>query len=278
MMSPERFLESQRVCRCSDTLMFVFDRAVPDEHRDAVTLTTWAAETHAAQGECAIEASPLGWLDSCVQTLAKLGWVTRERALAPRDAAASEALDDAAARMLTTQLGNDEAARCLLARLQSLGDWPAWPRWVGTVTRDDDAMPVLRTVLLLPVPPDGDAPDSEPDMGGTGADDVRPQRFQVSAWVATLNWPMFEVVRPVLLRRLGELTRAQALNNARHEARGAGALRGAAALVGSDAGSCGALVSPRARQAGRRPEGGRERARTGRLRCQGQPRGVCRQR
>lgn len=219
MMSPERFLESQRVCRCSDTLMFVFDRAVPDEHRDAVTLTTWAAEAHAAQGECAIEASPLGWLDSCVQTLAKLGWVTRERALAPRDAAASEALDDAAARMLTTQLGNDEAARCLLARLQSLGDWPAWPRWVGTVTRDDDAMPVLRTVLLLPVPPDGDAPDSEPDMGGTGADDVRPQRFQVSAWVATLNWPMFEVVRPVLLRRLGELTRAQALNNARHEAR-----------------------------------------------------------
>lgn len=180
--------------------MLVFDRDVPDEHRDAVTLTTWAAEAHAAQGERSIEASPLAWLGTCLQTLARLGWITLERGLAPRQAAAGEARDQAAARMLTTQFGDGEAARCLLARLQSRGDWPARLRWVGTVTRNDDSMPVLRAMLLVLVPPDDDESNS-----GMGAEDVRPHRFQVSSWVATLNWPMFEVVRPVLLRRLGEL-------------------------------------------------------------------------
>ena len=218
MMSAERFLESQRACRRSDKLMFVFDRDVPHEYRDAVTLTTWAAEAHATQGERTVEATPLDWIDTCVQTLAKLGWVTRERGLTPRDAAAGETLDDAAARMLTTQLGHDEAARCLLARLQSLGDWPARPRWVGTVRRNDDAMPVLRTLLLLPVPPDIDEPNPEAELDGTGAEDAHSERFQLSTWEATLNWPMFEVVRPVLLKRLGEFARAQARNDQRHAA------------------------------------------------------------
>lgn len=219
MTSPERFLASQRACRCSDKLTLVFDRDVPDEQRDAVTLTTWAAEAHATQGEHSMEASPLDWLDACLQTLAKLGWVTRERGLAPHEATVGEALDDAAARMLTTQLGDGEAARFLLTRLQSLGDWPARPHWTGTVTRNHDAMPVLRAVLLLPIPPDDDGPRSDAARGGTGADDVDPQRLQVSAWEATLNWPMFEVVRPVLLRRLEELTRAQERNDQRHSSR-----------------------------------------------------------
>ncbi|AWI81322.1 hypothetical protein CEW87_19280 [Parazoarcus communis] len=205
-MTAECFLESQRAVRVSDGLIFAFGTDVSDEIRDAVTLTSWAAEAHAAHAGVSIDGRPDDWLDTCEKTLSKLGWVTVERAWQTEYEVPDETQEGAARRILRQALGDHPLVRGLTGKLQALDDWPHRPCWVGLVEADANGSPLLTSILLVALPPEAresPAPALLPEVQAAQA----PARhaFRLAIWVARLNMLMFESVRPVLLRRYREL-------------------------------------------------------------------------
>jgi hypothetical protein len=199
----ERYLESQRAYRVSDNLIFAFGQDVADAVRDAVTLTTWAAEAHAAQVGVSIEARPDDWLDTCEKTLSKLGWVMVERAWNTAYEVPDETQEGAAKRILKQALGAHPMTRGLIGKLQVAGDWPRRPRWAGLVEQDADGTPLLTSILLVALPP-------EPVERPAAVVPAAPPRhaFRLAIWAARLNMPTFKTVQPVLLRRFLELAEA----------------------------------------------------------------------
>tara|TARA_R110001583_G_scaffold24563_2_gene89853 strand:- start:115097 stop:115720 length:624 start_codon:yes stop_codon:yes gene_type:complete len=195
----ERYLESQRAYRVSDNLIFAFGQDVADAARDAVTLTTWAAEAHAAHVGVSIEAQPDDWLDTCEKTLAKLGWVMVERAWNTAYEVPDETQEGAAKRILKQALGEHPMTRGLIGKLQVAGEWPRRPRWAGLVEQDANGVPLLTSILLVALPaelvelPTAAVPDAPPRHA-----------FRLAIWAARLNMAIFETARPVLLRRFLE--------------------------------------------------------------------------
>lgn len=201
------FLKGQRRLRRSDNLLLVFHESVADDNRDAVTLTTWAAERHAdvvsltgdgkqghQEGLRGLQVDPEGWFQAFRGTLSKLGW--------QGDSSFRSSViegDDAETRpseLLEGEFSGERPSVRRELRKEVLAEaWPDERRLVGVV-HESEGQPSLQGVLAIVTlaPRPVTAKDSN--------EDPPEKRLSVHRLSTTLNLFHFQQVKAPLLARL----------------------------------------------------------------------------